>query len=169
MGVADRGVRVSLKHLGNTSAGKWEPAHDAALRRRKDEGFSAAGAASAINDEFGTRYSRNAAIGRMKRLGMCETMAALNHRKSIAAPKPKVRRVQKYKPRPKGAPEPVDPVEMMLRCAAVEPRNVGLLELGDGECRYPYGDGPYLFCGHQALVDHPYCRPHFQLCRGAPR
>jgi hypothetical protein len=56
-----------------------------------------------------------------------------------------------------------------LRCAEVEPRNLPLIELGTDECRYPYGDGPLLFCGHKKIKGCSYCEPHFDLIRQRPR
>ena len=48
-----------------------------------------------------------------------------------------------------------------LRCVEVEPLGKTLLELGPNECRYPYGDGPYTFCGNPTMGECSYCGPHF--------
>ena len=50
-----------------------------------------------------------------------------------------------------------------LRCVEVEPLGKTLLELGPNECRYPYGDGPYTFCGNPTMGECSYCGPHFGL------
>lgn len=50
-----------------------------------------------------------------------------------------------------------------LRCIEVEPLHKHLLELGPNDCRYPYGDSPYTFCGHPQMEGHSYCGPHFSL------
>lgn len=50
-----------------------------------------------------------------------------------------------------------------LRCVEVEPLGKTLLELGPDDCRYPFGDGPFTFCGHPKLNDYSYCGPHFGL------
>lgn len=50
-----------------------------------------------------------------------------------------------------------------LRCAGIEPRNLGLLDLQRNDCRYPYGDGPFTFCGHAQLDGSPYCAAHARL------
>ncbi|QPF87000.1 hypothetical protein IC762_12170 [Bradyrhizobium genosp. L] len=50
-----------------------------------------------------------------------------------------------------------------LRCAPVEPRNLTLLELAAGDCRYPYGDGrDIVFCGHP-IRKGSYCLAHAAL------
>jgi GcrA cell cycle regulator len=105
----------------------------------------------------------------MKRLGMCETLAERNHRPKV----PKAKRHQPYKPRPKHlAPKP-EPEAIAIRCAEVVSRNVGLLELGPCDCRYPYGDGcegsPYLFCGNRQDDNSSYCPAHLDLTRGYMR
>lgn len=40
-----------------------------------------------------------------------------------------------------------------------EARMVPLLDLAPGDCRYPFGNGPYFFCGHPATRG-PYCDRH---------
>lgn len=52
-----------------------------------------------------------------------------------------------------------EPIEM--RCAAVEPLH--LAEPETGKCKYPYGDGPFSFCGHDA-PGKTYCDLHHELC-----
>nr|WP_276519556.1 GcrA family cell cycle regulator [Bradyrhizobium elkanii] len=56
-----------------------------------------------------------------------------------------------------------------LRCAAVVPRHLSLLDLKPGDCRYPYGgdsDGETMtFCGHPCRSGSSYCTPHFHLSR----
>jgi len=154
---------MSEKHLGNTGALRWTPAQDAALKSLRSRGLSAAGCASEINFEFQTGYSRNAVIGRMKRLGMCEAIRLVRQRPK-AVPK---KRHQPYKPRPKPEAHKIIPQEIaVLRCAEITPRNVPLTDLASNECRFPYGDGPFTFCGHPASPDQPYCKAHADLCRG---
>jgi GcrA cell cycle regulator len=48
----------------------WAPEHSAALREFLAKGMSYAKAADAINAKFETAYTRNAAIGRGKRMGL---------------------------------------------------------------------------------------------------
>jgi GcrA cell cycle regulator len=58
-----------------------------------------------------------------------------------------------------------------LRYADVDPRRVGLIDLGRGDCRYPYGgdaeDEPITFCGHPRRKGSSYCTPHFHLTQNA--
>src|ERR1700761_7995065 len=48
----------------------WEDAHSAALREYLDKGLPFSEIARALNQRFGTTYSRNAAIGRARRMGL---------------------------------------------------------------------------------------------------
>lgn len=66
---------------------------------------------------------------------------------------------RKYKFKPAEAP-----VEIELATADVTPRNVELMELGPFDCRYPIGDGPFLFCGNPQKRDSNYCFAHHHLC-----
>ena len=70
----------------------WEEAHSVALRDYLEKGMSFAEIARALNERFGTAYTRNAAIGRARRLGLSVPMReraarALNHSPS-SGPQP---------------------------------------------------------------------------------
>lgn len=153
------GESMSEKMLGNDNAGRWTPAHDDALRKWRGEHFTAAEIAPQINREFKTGYSRNAVIGRLHRLGLT-TLTIGNGPKKIRAPR-------EYQPRPRRAITPkFSPEEVILRCVEIVPRNLSLIELEPNDCRYPYGDGPFMFCGHPKMEGSSYCFPHFHLCTG---
>ena len=45
-------------------------------------------------------------------------------------------------------------------CEEVVSRNLTLLDLGPDDCKWPYGDNPFTFCGN--LIFHgPYCASHY--------
>ena len=56
-----------------------------------------------------------------------------------------------------------------LRCVAVVPRHLSLIELERSDCRFPYGgdleDETITFCGHPRRKGSSYCTPHFHLTR----
>jgi GcrA cell cycle regulator len=56
-----------------------------------------------------------------------------------------------------------------LRCVEIDPLLISLEDIRKGECRYPYGDGPFLFCGHATADGSSYCKPHKELCSEPPR
>jgi GcrA cell cycle regulator len=151
----------------------WPPEHSEALREHFARGRSYSQIAKAINAKFGTRYSRNATIGRGKRMGL----AGPDRRADFAKPVPKASRPRRHKPREHHAPESsrptsiFEPVETVkLRCVEIDPRHLSLMELERADCRYPFGgdeEGEAIsFCGHPQRPGSSYCTPHFHLTRG---
>lgn len=151
----------------------WAPEHSAALRDYLLGGMSYAQIARAINDKFNTTYTRSAALGRARRMGL-----AGSERCGEATGGPS-------KPQPMGLHQlrerfastarwfvPVfERVELpKLRCVEIEPRHLSLIELEVGDCRYPYGGDeerePITFCGHPRREDSSYCTAHFYLTCG---
>jgi GcrA cell cycle regulator len=149
----------------------WEEAHSVALREYVEKGMSFSEAARSLNKRFGTAYSRNAAIGRARRLGLSSPERA--HRVARPKPsKPAVARLRKPRERPSpGSSARVEVREraaaLQLRCVAITPRHLSLVELEAGDCRYPYGgdvEGEAItFCGHPRRDGSSYCVSHFHL------
>ncbi len=52
------------------------------------------------------------------------------------------------------------------KSAEVGPLNKELEDLKRRECRFPYGDGPFVFCGHKTRDRSSYCEEHHALCSG---
>jgi GcrA cell cycle regulator len=151
----------------------WAPEHSDALRECLVKGMSYSEIADAINAKFGTGYSRNAAIGRAKRMGLAGPDRPKEWPK--LAPKAQQPSLRKLRERldaefRRRVPifEAAEPVK--LRCVDVDPRHVPLLELASGDCRYPYGgdeEGEAItFCGHPQREGSSYCTAHFFLTRG---
>jgi GcrA cell cycle regulator len=152
----------------------WAPEHSDALREFVAKGMSYSEAAQAINSRFNTSYSRSAALGRARRLGL----TADERRKPSMPTKPAnlrdigVPRASDSKTT--ALPWPTAPVfkeikPVKLRCVAIEPRHLSPIGLERGDCRYPYGgdeEGEAItFCGHPRRPGSSYCTPHFHLCR----
>src|SRR5262245_8976905 len=127
-------------------ANNWAPEHSAALGEFLAQGMSFSAIAEAINRKFGTSYTRNAAIGRAKRMGLsgldrAERQLERALKARPARPKPAARpRRSKTVLVPEAPalvpPPPVEPAR--LRCVGISPRLVSLIELKPGDCRYPY-------------------------------
>jgi GcrA cell cycle regulator len=139
--------------------------------------------AAAINAKFKTAYSRNATIGRAKRMGVAvsdrpnalpKRLPAKQLPSNPASPNAQAPRQRGRRERNADFiwPLPVfEPAEMpKLRCVEVNPRHLSLVDLEPGDCRYPYGgeeDGDVItFCGHPQREGSSYCVPHFHLTRG---
>lgn len=154
----------------------WAPEHSGALRDCLSRGMSYGQAAEAINARFGTEFSRNAAVGRAKRLGLKVApgrKVALRPQRPDRRPESAPKAPQKVvrpaaPPAPAPAREPAKPVK--LRCVGIKPRLLAFADLKPGDCRYPYGgdkDGEAIaFCGHPKLEGSSYCAPHHHLTRG---
>ena len=147
----------------------WSREHCDALRELHAKGLSFAEIAGTINARFKTDYSRNAAIGRAKRMGLVDPERAK------LPPKATTRRIQETQgrrvpssPRPEQMLEPAKPFK--LRCVEIDPRHLSLIDLEPGDCRYPYGgddEGEAItFCGHPRRRGSSYCTAHFHLSRG---
>jgi GcrA cell cycle regulator len=155
----------------------WAPEHSNALREFLARGMSYSEIADAINEKFGTCYTRNATIGRGRRMGLGIPERPDDRLKP--PPQSQPLRLSKARPQTLRAPrrektcetpaevEPTEPVR--FRCVGVSPRLLPLTDLDDGDCHYPYGgdrdDEPILFCGHPRLAGSRYCAPHFHLTR----
>jgi GcrA cell cycle regulator len=152
----------------------WASEHSDALRDCLSRGMSYGQAASAINARFGTEFTRNAAIGRAKRLGLATAAV----RKVVSRPRRPARWGESAPKAPErivrsaaSAPPAVEPVKpAKLRCVGISPRLLAFAHLGPGDCRYPYGgekEGEaYAFCGHPRIPRSSYCGPHHALTHG---
>jgi GcrA cell cycle regulator len=150
----------------------WTLEHSKALREYVSCGMAFSKIANTINKKFKTAYSRNAVIGRAKRLGLLgpdrSQMTAW-----VPSPLDPPREIRPAEPQwlefhwPPAALENTKPIK--LRCVEIEPRHLVLVELERGDCRYPYGgdsDGEVIsFCGHPQRPGSSYCTPHFHLSR----
>ena len=131
---------------------------------------------SKIAERIGGR-SRNSAIGKAHRLGL------------------KARKEKEWfqtrcsKPNPPKPPKPSrhrlksnfarNPPPSSQRALAVEASrkslpmdaslHLTLAELKSGQCRFPYGNGPYSFCALPICQDSPYCAHHHKVCHQPQR
>jgi GcrA cell cycle regulator len=137
----------------------WADEHSAALTEMLANGKSFAQIAAKLNAQFATSYSRNAVCGKGYRLKL------IAPKKVKASPKPRKRSPLTV------TIKPIPRVEAMrIRCTEIEPRNLTILEVGPDDCRYPLGEGPFLFCGHPQQHESSYCPAHEALCHStAPK
>jgi GcrA cell cycle regulator len=151
----------------------WAPEHSDALRELIARGMSFAEAARTINSRFNTSYSRNAALGRARRLGLGADDRLQPSMPTRPAELTEIAERGPAVSRPLALPWPVptftEVVPLKLRCVDIEPRHLSLIELERGDCRYPYGgdeeNEAITFCGHKRRPGSSYCAPHFHLSR----
>lgn len=151
----------------------WPPSHCEALREFLNGGMTYGNAVHALNARFGTVYSRSAALGRARRMGLPVTTPQESrpctdgeHLRRVVRPQYedfillKLLRSKLSLPRLAIG---------HLRCVEVAPRQLELAELEVGDCRYPYGgelEGQAItFCGHPCHKGSSYCAPHLRLTR----
>jgi|SRR5277367_6041835 len=151
---------------------EWEEAHSVALRECVEKGMSFSEAARTLNDRFGTAYTRNAAIGRARRMGLSAFEKQASARPLNTPRKPDARRIRQMRSRSLANAAPkLTTLEraaaLELRCVAITPRHLALVDLEPGDCRYPYGgdaEGEAItFCGHPRRDGSSYCLSHFHL------
>jgi GcrA cell cycle regulator len=152
----------------------WEKAHSAALRDCLEKGMTFSEVARTLNERFGTAYSRNATLGRARRMGL-SSPARAGRLACPKSPKPTAVRLRKRRERViSGIAARADvgnrAATLQLRCVAIKPRHISLVELEACDCRYPYGGDaegePITFCGHPRREGSSYCVSHFHLTRG---
>lgn len=122
----------------------WAEEHSRALREYLEKGLPFSRIAAAINARFNTAYSRNATIGRARRMGLSGPGPADTPARRKAQPKPRLARLRKRRASALAQSRPKRAVlkraaALKLRCVGIVPRQLSLLELAPGDCRYPYG------------------------------
>ena len=140
----------------------WTEKAIATLRRLHAEDLSFA----KIADEIGGGVTRNAVIGKAKRLGLPDRrLKETSGKRQPRKMRPKPRRpgmvrppIVKVTPLPSPSPEPPD----------CDP--ISLMAAGFGQCRFPVrdfkgADEPF-FCGAPSDVGHSYCAWHRKIAAG---
>jgi GcrA cell cycle regulator len=122
---------------------------------------------SGIAAELGDGVTRNAVCGKIHRM---ELIGPGSYRRKTDEQIEAIKRNKEKRRRERRREQPIAIKPKLtitnleaLRCVEVEPLGKTLLELGPNECRYPFGDGPFLFCGRPTMGECSYCGPHFGL------
>jgi GcrA cell cycle regulator len=135
---------------------QWKPEWIESLRSHLAAGLSGSQAATEVNSEFGTAFSRCAAIGKANR-------AKIPMVKRKSGPKPKPKTAKPKRTRRPDVPHSKPRTERKLFTPRPDPRPgmVPLLELAVDGCRWPSGEGPaMLFCNQPQHEGFPYCGSH---------
>jgi GcrA cell cycle regulator len=142
-----------MKYRGKSAAGSTRT--DKRVRRLKALWGSGLSAAQ-IATQLGAGISRNAVLGKILRLKLCRRRS----RPAVVKNKPHrqhgFKRARAFVPR--GLPH--------QDAIAAEPLHVAFANLGPSHCRWPYGDGPFTFCGLPISDGRSYCVHHKAIaCR----
>jgi hypothetical protein len=135
------------------------------LLRLHANGDSCNDIATALSNEFHVPLSRNAVIGKLRRLNppppkktkyKAKIKVKVKATPSSPAP-PKTVRFIYYPPPPPSLPAPAS-----LR--------LSIYQLDESKCRYPSGESPpYEYCGLPPEPGCPYCSVHCRLSHTTPR
>jgi len=123
----------------------WTPDMDVALLQGRKDGLTFTQIHRLLVEKFDLPFTRNGCIGRAHRL---------SPRKVI--PMPSIAAIE----------APIAPVE------AAPPPSGGftILQLREGDCRWPEGDRvPYVFCGQACEIGKSFCPEHYGIVYHAPK
>ena len=121
----------------------------------EDSKLSHGDRAKILSREFNIRLSRNACIGWSHRNATPIRKRTAKKKQPRKKPKPPMPR-PRPQPRPQPPPAPLPPAAQWP--AGYRP---ALIELRWSDCRWPYGEGPFAFCGRpKADIGGAYCVEH---------
>jgi len=143
-----------------TVINSWTPAMVATFRALHRSNGSFATIAAQMSAIFGLPITRNACIGKARRLEL-PMRANDGLRKTLPRPA-----------RPVKIPVPVAaPIEPEPEPPAVEGEGISIYQLNGTTCRWPLGPvettPPYRYCGAGCDVEVPYCAEHSVKARGS--
>lgn len=138
------------------NGGTWSPERVEWLREAwSDRGLSA----TEIGKQLG--ISRNAALGKLNRLGL------LGNRQQITVRTPRV-----TAPKPPAPKPPSQKVAIIVEPEPDPATLVTVADVRDSQCRWPVGDPSsegFRYCGKECHRGHPYCDDHEEYLRGSRR
>ena len=141
----------------------WTPSMVAVFRALHQGGGSFVEIAAQMSATFGLEISRNACIGKARRLEL-----PMRHFDGQRVPLAKPAKMVPKRPVRVDAPIPPP--------AAVEPEpevGVSIYQLGNGVCRWPLGKmedrPPFRYCGGPTPIEETYCATHSQISYNKPR
>lgn len=138
-----------------------EQANKLAALWNSEDKPSASEISEILLDECGIKVTASAVIGKAHRMKLPKRGNNSNY-KGNGREKLVRKAGRQIAVRPKLGPSP----EVVLRCVGIDPLHITLLDLEPHHCRYPYGEGPFTFCGHPVEGESSYCEAHADLCKG---
>jgi hypothetical protein len=103
--------------------------------------------------------TRNAVIGMSRRMGLPSKMTDPDIRKRLLS---RQRRNPEFKPKPRLAVVKAEPAQHNFL-------GLEIWKLTRTTCRFPKGDGPFLFCGQPVKEGSSYCPHCHSMTSEAPR
>jgi hypothetical protein len=143
----------------------WNEEQVKSLIQKFEDGLSFSVIAERISAEFNEEISRNAAIGKLHRLGYRRTnLDDIKVKKEHKKREPKTNghcnyflKKKEFKPKEE-LPNSVDCVEPSITTQC------SLLELRSNQCHWPIGaKPPFMYCGYVTVNGTSYCKYHNQI------
>jgi GcrA cell cycle regulator len=144
----------------------WTEERIVDLKLYAEQGYSCSQIAGLLGNA-----TRNSVVGKLHRLGISTVnQPGGGSRKKNPTPRRSVAKSRVFATRWGASDDHVKPPLDLsrLRAADLIPLHVSLVQLGASSCRFPYGDGPFTFCGHDTLGQGSYCDQHHWLVYKAP-
>jgi GcrA cell cycle regulator len=139
----------------------WTSEMTRALMIWHGEGVPFTELAARLSAQFGVTLTKNACIGRARRMGL-PVRGPTNMERTLKQPRPKMIRV------PRKVDAPIDP-EPEPEVEALP--GVSIYQLTGTTCRWPLGSimdrPPLRYCGCRCDVEVPYCKEHTITSRGS--
>ena len=157
-------------HTPMVSSASWTDERIELLKAYFVEGLSAAKIAERLG-----YVTRNAVIGKIHRLGLnLDHLLTADEKADRLARKKEAANIRKQRSRERAerqlrknsprstlykmfVPRPADDL-------ASTAKHIAFLDLEANHCRFPYGNGPFTFCGHDQIKGSTYCANHHALC-----
>lgn len=141
----------------------WTPQLDTRLRELHGQGLVFKQIAAILNADFGLSLTRNACIGRGRRINLVMR----------ASPPPRIKPRKPRQPRaqkPKEVTVQTRPVSKRLHLAPpIVPGALTMLQLNPATCHWPSGiRAPYTYCGKPTYANKPFCLDHCKLAYQKP-
>jgi hypothetical protein len=153
-----------------TQSGKdvWDDQRIAILARMLKAGATFSEMALRINLKTGSQLTRNACIGKAGRLGLRGKTSRSQMREPVRAAKGNYSSdgavaggiLSRIKSKLNNDRAPVVALKVVHETVEQEPLHIALMDLTDHTCHWPYGDGPFTFCGCPTLFPKPFCSAH---------
>ncbi|MGY3615709.1 GcrA family cell cycle regulator [Bradyrhizobium sp. USDA 10063] len=121
------------------------------------DGVEFSAIARILTEEFGVPITKNQALGKARRM-------SLPRRRLDLAPSATPKPAKSAEPETPETPEPTEleplPTTTLPR-KALRCEHLPILALNPGECRFPSGEYPYVFCRQPQVAGSAYCARHF--------
>lgn len=122
--------------------------------------------AATINAEFGTNFTRNAVIGKRKRMGLSNPDRSNRPIRNVPKVRKQSSQIRRWMPK---IEPPTMPEEDIREAIVIDQFQCSIMELENVSCRYPIGevgDLSFRYCGcPQADMSsrRPYCDAHARI------